>query len=118
MLRKKNVQYIVFFVTFMAIFIPLVLLPVFNEKTQVFEITNPNPEEWIVAARKIDKPIEEMNMNELQITSAAMQYEISYQIMCKIYNNFKDLKEIGWTFIALFAAVVLNQVIFARNRSK
>ena len=118
MLLKKNAQYIIFFIAFMAIFIPLVLLPALNEETQVFGKTNPNPEEWIVAAREIDKPIEEMDMNELQITSTAMQYEVSHQIMLKIYNNFKDLKKIGWKFIALFAAVALNQVIFNRKRKK
>lgn len=66
------------------------------------------PEEWIVTAKKITNPLEQMNVKELHITSTAMSIKNAVNTRADMNNMFGNLKGIGWAIVG----ILLGQFFF------
>ena len=104
-------------VVILIIFVPLGLFPMLENGPPEYENSNPKPVNWIVAAQSVDKPIHKMTIEELQITSTAMQVEASAMMRVDMHDMFSNLKGIGWSAVALLAALFVNNVVFIPRRN-
>jgi len=101
----------------LIIFVPLGLFPMLEEGPTTYGNPNPLPGNWIVAAQNVNKPIHQMTIEELQITSTAMQVEASAMLRADMHDMFGNLKGMGWLAIGLFLALCINQFAFTPRRN-
>ena len=102
MINNQVVKSLIMVMVFIAILLIIGLLVIGLAGCYGLDEVNPRPMHWISTAAYIeDKPITEMDINELIITSAALQIE-KYETLISRMNI------IVWAVSAIAAAVVVR----------
>lgn len=117
---KEGYMQIIKFSLFGFLLIAFVFLgvrPMFEKGPERIEKPNPSIHEWIVAAQKIKVSIEQMTVEQLQITSTAMQAEASTNLLAEMHDIFGNLKATAWGVFLVLLGMFFNFVFPVARRN-